>query len=509
MSEDRSKANQFLFASELFDKDLNPYIKNNEKISGGNSVYRYFSSEIIVRQFRGFICSPFSSNIDNNHLVIRDQDITDKARLKIFINLMFTEENNKRYKFCKELIKCLSSEIKYVVFHVSLNFPNFNHANIVIIDKSNSEKYKYFIFEPHGYNFETDTYGNTDIKRKDVSDFILEFFDILKNHYYETNPDDMQPIFFEEVIQQYTGFQKEEIKNLKTDNYGNPIKLINNEGLCVTHVLFFAFIFFNFVFGEFRRPRTMFDVAETFDNFFKIDKEKYEYSTIEELIASYSHFMSFTGNKNSWIHETLIAFNSKITEYIYTVYLLQFYQYLKKFIRVTRGQKASKRFDKVSDNIFHKSIMPMETVDILQADSTRQYIQKAFDILCENFKEEEIFTINGINFTLINDKFAKIDNIKSLSYKHNAFSASTALHIPIPKTHKRSLTKSPQFESHKKSRMGTGKKLKIAKKTEKIKAKKTEKIKAKKTEKLKAKKREKKTEKLKAKKKREKKKQKK
>jgi hypothetical protein len=489
MNEDRSKADQFLFATELFDKDLNPYIKNNEKISPGNSVYRYFSSEIIVRQFRGFICSPFSSRIDNNHLVIRDQDITDKAGLQIFINLMFTEENNKRYKFCKELIKCLFSEIKYVVFHVTLHFPNFNHANIVIIDKSNSEKYKYFIFEPHGYNFNTDIYGDTNIKRKDVSDFILEFFDILKNHYHETYPD-RQPIFFEEVIQQYTGFQKEEIRNLETDSYGNPIKLINNEGLCVTHVLFFAFIFFNFVFGEIRRPKTMFDVAETFDNFFKIDREKYEYNTIEDLISSYSYFMSFTGVKKSWIHETLIAFNSKITEYIYTVYLLQFYQYLKGFIRVTRAQVASKRFDKLSDNIF-RDMKQMKTVDIFISEAAKQYMQQAFNILCEKFKEEEIFTINGINFDLINTSLMEIDNIKSLSYKRNAFSAPTALHIPIPKTYKRSLTRASQLKSYKKSRSGTGKKLKIARKTEK-KEQKKEKKRAKKTEKKNRKKEQKK-----------------
>ena len=475
MNEDRSKADQFLFATELFDKNLNPYIKNNEKISSGNSVYRYFSSEIIVRQFRGFICSPFSSKIDSNYLAISDEDITNKDSLQ-----MLTEENNKRYKFCKELIKCLLSEIKYVVFHVSLYFPNFNHANIVIIDKSNSEKYKYFIFEPHGYNFETDIYGDTNIKRKDVSDFILEFFNILKNHYHETYPD-MQPIFFEEVIQQYTGFQIEEIRNLETDSYGNPINLINNKGLCVTHVLFFAFIFFNFVFGEIRRPKTMFDVSETFDNFFKIDTEKYEYNTIEDLISSYnkifnsneyntiedligsySYFMTFTGDRKSWIHETLIAFNSKITEYIYTVYLLQFLQYKKGFIRVTKSQLASKRFDKVSDNIF-RSMKPMKTVDIYISEAARQYMQKAFDILCEKFKEEEIFTINGIDFNLINTRLMEIDSLESLSGPPS-------------------------------KRQARGKKLK-AKKTEKLKAKKREK----KTEKLKAKKREKKTKKLKAK----------
>ena len=461
---DRSKADQFLplkFATELFDKDLNPYIKNNEKISTGNSVYIYFSSEIIVRQFRGFICSPFTSKIDNNLLAICYEDITNKDNLQMFINLMFTEKNNKRYKFCKELIKCLFSEIKYVVFHVSLDFPKFNHANIVIIDKSDSKKYKYFIFEPHGYNFETDIYGDTNIKRKDVSDFILEFFNILKNHYHETYPD-MQPIFFEEVIQQYTGFQKEEIRNLETDSYGNPIKLINNKGLCVTHVLFFAFIFFNFVFGEIRRPESMFDVSETFENFFKIDTENYEYNTIEDIIRSYSYFMTFTGDRKSWIHETLIAFNSKITEYIYTVYLLQFRQFNKGSIRVTKEQLASKRFDKVSDNIF-RSMKPMKTVDIFISEAARQYMQKAFDILCEKFNEEEIFTINGIDFNLIITRLMEIDRLES-------------------------------YRPSKRRRRG-GKKLK-AKKTEKLKAKKREK----KNRKIKSKKREKKTEKLKAKK---------
>ena len=240
--EDRSNPNQILHFTELLNEELNPIIKNNEKISEGNPVYRYFSLDIIVKQFKGFICSPFTSVIDTNVLAI-DENLIKYTNLQKFINLMFTDETDVRYKFCRELIKCLLSEIKYVVFHLSLQFTNFHHANIVIIDKTNSEKYQYFIFEPHGYYFETDTYGDTDIKRKDVSDFILEFFDILENHYHETYPG-MQPIFFEEVIQQYTGFQKEEIRNLEKDEDGEPIKLINNKGLCVTHVLLFVFIFF-------------------------------------------------------------------------------------------------------------------------------------------------------------------------------------------------------------------------------------------------------------------------
>ena len=480
-NEDNSKPNQLLYYTGqegLFDEKLNPNIDNTEKISGGSALFRYFSSDIIVKQFNGFVCSPFCSKIDNNHLIITSRNIDilhdnlTRFQLEI-INEMFSNEKNRFYKFCNELIKCFetSSETKYIVFNLSLEFlssgyPDFRHANLVIIDKSNIKKCKYFIFEPHGYNFSTDIYGNTHIQRKDVSNFLRYFFERLKQIYEVKYPDpDISLHDFTEVIKQYTGIQKEEIANLEKDSYGMPIRLIHNEGLCVTHVLFFAFSFLNFEFGEIRRPETMFDVASTPNKFFKSDKDKHQNTTIEQHIESYEHFMKYTGDDNQWIHKTLIAFNNKLTRYIYTVYLFQFYQYHKTpHIRVTRRQKASKILDTFSDNIFNKSMAPMQTVDIFIAESVKQIIQSAFDDLCKKrylFTEEEIFTINGINFKLINNKLQEIDNLESLSYSG-----------PPSK------------------RQARGKKLK---------AKKTEKIKAKKTEKLKAKKREKKTEKLKAK----------
>ena len=77
-NEDNSKPNQLLYYTGqegLFDEKLNPNIDNTEKISGGSALFRYFSSDIIVKQFNGFVCSPFCSKIDNNHLIITSRNI--------------------------------------------------------------------------------------------------------------------------------------------------------------------------------------------------------------------------------------------------------------------------------------------------------------------------------------------------------------------------------------------------------------------------------------------------
>ena len=196
MNEDHSKANQFLYYTGnegLFDTQLNPSIDNTEKISGGSALFRYFSSDIIIKQFNSeesgrFVCSPFCSNIDNNHLIITSSDINllhaelGEFQVKI-IDAMFFKRENRFYKFCKELIKCFetSSKTRYIIFNLSLEFlspgyPDFRHANLVVIDKSNIKKCEYLIFEPHGYNSPTDTYGNTKKNRQDVSDFLKYFF---------------------------------------------------------------------------------------------------------------------------------------------------------------------------------------------------------------------------------------------------------------------------------------------------------------------------------------------
>ena len=500
-SEDLSGPYTILHFNELFNKELNPYIENTERISEGNAAYRYFSSDIIVKQFNGMICSPFTNVIDTNYLVIDEDLINNYNDLKLerFMNKMFTDKNDVRYKFCRELIKCLSSDIIYVVFHVSLQFTDFYHANIVIIDKTNHEEYKYFIFEPHGYNSETNKYGNTNIERKDVSNFLSKFFNILKN-----NSTDMQEISFDEVIKRYTGYQKKEINDLEKDQDGEPIKLIKNKGLCVTHVLLFAFIFFNLVFGGIRQSKTMFDISKTFEDFFEIDQNKYTYNTIENLIDNYGWIMDYTGTTDQWIHETLIAFNNKLTMHIYTVYLFQYNQYRKGDIRVTRQQLASNRFDSFAEHIYNNEIGPMESINRAMANQVKDTFQKSFNNLLRKFNEEDIFTINGINIELINGEFAKIDSVKSLPNEpskkqcvRGGKKLKRARKTEKQKNRKKG-TKKREKKSKKNRKKGTKKREKKSKKNRKKrarKAEKKEKKRAKKTEKKNRKKRAKKTEK--------------
>jgi len=406
---------QLLDLKNIFKKNLDPKFQDTEIISSGDSLYRYFSTHIIVKHFNNKICSPFCNIIEKNHLVINDNGIIENE------------------VFCEELIKCFDSSIKYVVFHVTLRFSGFHHANIVIVDKS---KQNYFIFEPHGFNDDDHSnYPNATKNKIFVHDKLFNFFkNKLPGNYIEARVS-------------YSSIQFLELQTLSSDNEGRRIKL------CLTHTLFFAFIFFNFVFNKITRPITNYDVPtnleklthplalppdgaamvekytpadathelrrDEFDGEYKRDWHDNKdagaeaaRAAVQPYIDSYFSFMQYTGDAEDWIYRTLKVFNSIINIQIYSVFLERFNFYYIHYTyhdinapALTRERKRKAILNDIWRRNLYESILEKPIIDDLNVTLATTRVQEAFNLISKKFADdyESIFTITGINFDLMHN----------------------------------------------------------------------------------------------------------
>ena len=196
------------------EKIINP--QQVDKIYVGSNLFRYLSLSAIIQQFSDIVCSPYIPNLEKSKIYISKHNVMlDDLELKIYY-----EKNNNDFKI--EVDKCFyDTKTRFIVIYISLLNNNTGHANIIIVDKQLNT---FIIYDPNGSKL---NHKYNDYTKTDIINHIQRFLSICSK----------KLIYYKHC--NWLPAQKLETLEIEINN-----EIIKTDGLCLTHTLYFIWIFF-------------------------------------------------------------------------------------------------------------------------------------------------------------------------------------------------------------------------------------------------------------------------
>jgi hypothetical protein len=428
-----------LFQS-IYDKNIIP--KDPIKIYDGYNIYSYITISALLKEFPGIFCCPLTSNINKSNIFIS----TDTFKKDYDI----INEIDERFKLAIE--KCFNdTSTRFIAIPLSLKWNEDikikRHANIIIVDKNLK---KFIIFEPNSSDiaYKYDKSFN----KTNITDYITVFLNTLKPQ------DDNNYVYIHCIWAPTQMFEGVEINN------NNNNKIIENSGMCLTHSLFFCWLFFLFYTDEiykhdiakqdlflikkFRgiikniKMKLPYGIQENIQlyNFItpkykKISTKKNDISSTKKEINfdsasteedidydvvtptrtggyntdSYNYLCSIGIDintfvtkilDNEWIHKSILRFNGYFTDYIFAV----IYQLLEFYNSNSVNSNIDINIiDKIYEN-FKSGTCISKDLNIQITNVITKVIDKFIDIKGVDYVETNYFTIKGIEIqTMIKD----------------------------------------------------------------------------------------------------------